>query len=95
MPMVGVKKIELQKKARRLVVDFNDGRRVMISFSDLRAHSPSAENQAQLVATYPDIDIVSLQPVGNYAVRPIFSDGHQSGIYSWDTLRALGDMAKQ
>ena len=45
--MAGVKKIELQKKARQLVVDFNDGRRVMISFSDLRARSPSAENRAQ------------------------------------------------
>lgn len=93
--MAGVKKIELQKKARQLVVDFNDGRRVMISFSDLRARSPSAENRAQPAAANPDIDIVSLQPVGNYAVRPIFSDGHQSGIYSWDTLRALGDVTKQ
>ena len=70
--MAGVKKIELQKKARQLVVDFNDGRRVMISFSDLRARSPSAENRAQPAAANPDIDIVSLQPVGNYAVRPIF-----------------------
>ncbi len=82
------KSIELKKKVRLLVVNFDDGKRVEISFADLRAHSPSAENKAQPATLDPNIDIVSLQPVGNYAVRPIFSDGHESGIYSWDILHA-------
>lgn len=85
--------VELRKKSRVLAVEFDDGARAAIDFDVLRARSPSAENKAEPAQT-SGVDIVSLQPVGNYALRPVFSDGHQSGIYSWQLLRELCEEQK-
>lgn len=89
--------IKLHQKSRLMELTFSDGAHFSLSFEFLRVHSPSAEvrghgpGQEVLQVGKKDVDIVNLEPVGSYAVRPIFSDGHDSGIYSWDLLYALGD----
>lgn len=88
--------ITLHRKSRRLDIAFDDGRHYSLPFEFLRVYSPSAEvrghgpGQEILQLGKRDVDIIDLQPVGNYAVRPVFSDGHDSGLYSWDYLYALG-----
>lgn len=88
--------IKLHQKSRLMEVSFDDGERFSMSFEFLRVYSPSAEvrghgpGQEVLQVGKRDVDIVSLDPVGSYAVRPVFSDGHDSGIYSWDHLYLLG-----
>ena len=82
-----------------LEVGFSDGASFRIPFELMRIYSPSAEVQGHgpgqevLQTGKRDVDLVDLQPVGNYAVQPSFSDGHDTGIYSWDLLYDLG--AKQ
>ena len=69
---------------------FSDGSRFELSYELLRVYSPSAEvrghgpGQEVLQVGKSDVDISSLEPVGSYAVQPTFSDGHSTGIYSWD-----------
>ena len=88
--------IKLHQKSRVLEVAFSDGQRFELSFEFLRVYSPSAEvrghgpGQEVLQVGKKDVDIVSLDPVGSYAVQPRFSDGHATGIYSWDYLYDLG-----
>lgn len=88
--------ITLHRKSRRLDIAFDDGRHYSLPFEFLRVYSPSAEvrghgpGQEILQLGKRDVDITDLQPVGNYAVRPVFSDGHDSGLYSWDYLYVLG-----
>jgi DUF971 family protein len=88
--------IKLHQKSRVLEIVFSDGRRFELSYEFLRVYSPSAEvrghgpGQEVLQAGKKDIDIQSLEPVGSYAVQPHFSDGHATGIYSWDYLYELG-----
>jgi DUF971 family protein len=88
--------IKLHQKSRVLEIAFSDGRRFELSYEFLRVYSPSAEvrghgpGQEVLQAGKKDIDIRSLEPVGSYAVQPHFSDGHATGIYSWDYLYELG-----
>jgi DUF971 family protein len=88
--------IKLHQKSRRLEIAFSDGRSFSLSYELLRVFSPSAEvrghgpGQEVLQAGKRSIDIVSLDPVGSYAVQPTFSDGHATGIYSWDYLYSLG-----
>ena len=66
-----------------------------MSFEFLRVFTPSAEarghgvGQETLQVGKRDVDILSLEPVGNYAIKPVFSDGHDSGLYSWDILHML------
>ena len=75
---------------------FSDGSQFELSYELLRVYSPSAEvrghgpGQEVLQVGKRDVDIVTLEPVGNYAVQPTFSDGHSTGIYSWDYLFWLG-----
>ncbi len=89
--------IKLHQKSRLLEVTFNDGRQFSLPFELLRVYSPSAAvrghgtGQEVLQTGKRNVDIVDLQPVGNYAVKPVFSDGHDTGIYSWDILYRLGD----
>lgn len=89
--------ITLHRKSRVLEVGFDDGRTFSLPFEYLRVYSPSAEvrghgvGQEVLQVGKQDVDITALEPVGNYAVRPTFSDGHDSGLYSWDHLYLLGD----
>src|SRR5690349_20960990 len=88
--------IKLHQKSRVLEISFSDGRRFELPYEFLRVHSPSAEvrghgpGQEVLQSGKKDVDILSLDPVGTYAVQPHFSDGHATGIYSWDYLYELG-----
>lgn len=88
--------ITVHRKSRTLELAFDDGSRFTLPFEYLRVHSPSAEvrghgpGQEVLQFGKRDVEIVELEPVGNYAIRPVFSDGHDSGLYSWDYLYALG-----
>ena len=88
--------IKLHQKSRVLEVLFSDGSRFELSYEFLRVYSPSAEvrghgpGQEVLQVGKKDVDILSLEPVGSYAVQPHFSDGHGTGIYSWEYLYDLG-----
>src|SRR5689334_14617136 len=83
-------------RSRVLEVGFSDGARFRIPFELMRIYSPSAEVQGHgpgqevLQTGKREVDLVDLQPVGNYAVQPTFSDGHDTGIFSWDYLYFLG-----
>ncbi len=88
--------IRLDRAARRLDVQFDDGARFALPLEYLRVESPSAEvqghgaGQKQVVACKRDVGVTSVEPVGNYAVLLVFDDGHDTGIYSWDYLYELG-----
>jgi DUF971 family protein len=79
-----------------LAITFENGKRFALSAEYLRVESPSAEVQGhsaaqkQTVAGKRQVKIVSVEPVGNYAARIIFDDGHDTGLYSWDYLHELG-----
>jgi DUF971 family protein len=93
--------ITLHGQSRVLEVGFADGSVFRIPFELMRVFSPSAEVQGHgpgqevLQTGKRDVDVVSLEPVGNYAVKPTFSDGHDSGIFSWDYLYFLGTQQAQ
>lgn len=82
--------------ARALEVDFDDGSSFRLPAEYLRVESPSAEvqghgpDQKTIVAGKREVTLTAVEPVGNYAVRLVFADGHSTGIYSWATLHALG-----
>lgn len=84
------------RQARLLHVAFADGKHLALSAEYLRVESPSAEvqghgpDQKKLVAGRRHVGIIGIEPVGKYAVRLIFDDLHDSGIYSWDYLLELG-----
>ena len=88
--------ITLHAKSRVLEISFSDGKRFELPYEFLRVYSPSAEvrghgpGQETLQTGKKDVDILTLEPVGSYAVQPHFSDGHATGIYSWDYLYELG-----
>src|SRR5438034_3676243 len=88
--------IKLHQKSRVLEISFADGNTFRLPCEFLRVYSPSAEvrghgpGQEVLQVGKKDVDILSLEPVGSYAVQPHFSDGHRTGIYSWDYLYDLG-----
>jgi DUF971 family protein len=88
--------IMLHQKSRKMEISFSDGSRFELSYELLRVYSPSAEvrghgpGQEVLQAGKRDVDIVALEPSGGYAVQPTFSDGHSTGIYTWDYLYWLG-----
>jgi DUF971 family protein len=88
--------LTVHEASRVLEVAFSDGARFRIPFELMRVYSPSAEVQGHgpgqevLQTGKRDVTLVNLEPVGNYAVKPTFSDGHDSGIFSWDYLYELG-----
>jgi DUF971 family protein len=88
--------IRLHQKSRVLEIAFDDGRSFRLSYEYLRVFSPSAEvrghgpGQEVLQVGKRDVEIRHVEPVGSYAIQPIFSDGHDTGIYSWDYLYELG-----
>jgi DUF971 family protein len=88
--------ITLHSSSRILEVEFDDGQVFKLPFEFLRVYSPSAEvrghghGQETLQVGQKDVTITELQPVGHYAVQPLFSDGHATGIYSWEYLYELG-----
>jgi DUF971 family protein len=89
--------IKLHQASRVLEITFDDGKSFRFPYEFLRVYSPSAEvrghgpGQEVLQAGKRDVTISNVEPVGHYALRPRFSDGHDSGIYSWDYLYALGE----
>jgi DUF971 family protein len=88
--------IKLHQKSRVMEIAFDDGRTFRLPYEYLRVFSPSAEvrghgpGQEVLQFGKRDVEIRSLEPVGSYAVQPTFSDGHATGIYSWEYLYELG-----
>ncbi|MCU0760275.1 MAG: DUF971 domain-containing protein [Steroidobacteraceae bacterium] len=88
--------IRLRRQSRVLEVSFDDGRRFELPLEFLRVHSPSAEvkghgpGQEVLVVGKQDVGITRIEPIGQYAVRLVFDDGHDSGLYSWKYLHELG-----
>jgi DUF971 family protein len=88
--------IKLHQKSRVLEISYSDGSRFELPYEFLRVYSPSAEvrghgpGQEVLQVGKKEVDILSLEPVGSYAVQPNFSDGHATGIYSWDYLYEIG-----
>lgn len=88
--------ITLHRASRVLEIAFDDGSSFRLPFEFLRVYSPSAEvrghgaGQEVLQQGKRDVDMLGLEPVGNYAVKPVFSDGHDSGLYSWDYLYEIG-----
>ncbi|MBI4692664.1 MAG: DUF971 domain-containing protein [Gammaproteobacteria bacterium] len=88
--------IVLHQRSRRLEVSFDDGLTFELPCEYLRVHSPSAEvrghgpGQGVLQTGKENVNIRDVEPVGNYAVKLVFDDGHESGIYTWDYLYQLG-----
>jgi len=88
--------ITVHQQSRVLEVGFSDGALFRIPFELMRIYSPSAEVQGHgpgqevLQTGKREVGLTELEPVGNYAIQPTFSDGHNSGIFSWDYLYFLG-----
>jgi DUF971 family protein len=88
--------ITVHNQSRVLEVSYSDGAKFRIPFELMRVYSPSAEVQGHgpgqevLQTGKRDVELTALEPVGNYAVQPYFSDGHDTGIFSWDYLYFLG-----
>lgn len=101
MSDVQATEIRLRQRSRVLEVSFDDGQRFELPFEFLRVHSPSAEvqghspDQRVLVLGKQDVGIRGVEPIGQYAVRLIFDDGHDTGLYTWKYLRQLGTQREQ
>ena len=99
MSRVWPTELTFKRSAKRLDIAFESGDAFAIPFELLRVESPSAEvqghhaSQKQLVAGKSNVGIDEAEPVGRYAVRLKFDDGHSSGIFSWDYLHELGENA--
>ncbi|TFW13782.1 gamma-butyrobetaine hydroxylase-like domain-containing protein [Duganella callida] len=89
--------LTVHNKSRVLDVEFDDGKSFSIPFELLRVYSPSAEvmghgpGQEVLQIGKREVGIAGIEPVGNYAVQPTFSDGHNTGIFTWEYLYKLGN----
>jgi DUF971 family protein len=96
MPDPLATEIRLRRAARILEVSFADGSRFELPFEYLRVHSPSAEvkghgpGEEVLVLGKEHVGITAVEPVGQYAVRLVFDDGHDTGLYTWKYLAELG-----
>lgn len=88
--------IKLHQRSHVMEIAFDDGNRFQLPYEYLRVFSPSAEvrghgpGQETLQTGKREVGIDGIEPVGNYAIKPSFSDGHDTGIYSWDLLFELG-----
>lgn len=88
--------IAVRQKSRVLEIAFDDGSSFAIPFELMRVYSPSAEvkghgpGQEVLQLGKREVGITDVEPVGNYAIKPLFDDGHGSGIFTWDYLYKLG-----
>jgi DUF971 family protein len=88
--------VTVHQQSRVLEVGFEDGKTFRIPFELMRIYSPSAEVQGHgpgqevLQTGKRDVTIVGIEPVGHYAIQPTFSDGHDTGIFSWQYLYRLG-----
>jgi DUF971 family protein len=96
MATVQPTRITLKTAERVLEVVFDDGGVFRLGFEYLRTHSPSAEVKGHGGTPMPpvtgkqDVRVTAVEPVGQYAVRLVFDDGHDSGLYTWPYLHALG-----
>lgn len=90
-----VTRLKLRKASRQLEVGFADGREAALPLEYLRVFSPSAElwghgrSEPLLVGGKREVSVLRVEPVGRYAVKLVFSDGHDSGLFSWDVLDRL------
>ena len=88
--------LTVHSQSRVLEIAFSDGAAFRIPFELMRIYSPSAEVQGHgpgqeiLQTGKREVGVVELEPIGNYAVKPVFSDGHESGLFTWDYLYHLG-----
>ena len=93
--------LTVHQASRVLEVSFDDGCTFRLPFELLRVYSPSAEVQGHgpgqevLQTGKREVSIVEISPVGHYAVKPVFSDGHESGIFSWTYLHQLGSQQEE
>jgi DUF971 family protein len=93
--------IKLRQRSRVLEVSFDDGSRFQLPFEFLRVHSPSAEVQGHspeqrvLVLGKENVGVRAVEPVGQYAVKLSFDDGHDTGLYTWKYLYQLGAQREQ
>src|SRR5690242_20821500 len=93
--------IKLHQKSQIVEIAYSDGRTFRLPSEYLRVYSPSAEvrghgpGQEVLQVGKKNVGISEIEAVGRYAVRPTFSDGHNTGIYSWEYLSMLGDRQQQ
>lgn len=89
--------IKAHQSSRVLEIAFSDGRVFKLPYEFLRVYSPSAEvrghgpGQEVLQVGKRDVTVKDLEAVGHYAIRPVFSDGHDTGIFSWDYLYEIGE----
>jgi len=89
--------IKLRRKSRVVAITYADGRQHSLSFEYLRTHSPSAEVQGHgpgqevLQIAKENVTVLGMEPIGRYAVRLLFDDGHDTGLYTWKYLRELGE----
>ena len=92
--------LRVAKDKRALTVTFDSGERFEMSAELLRVESPSAEvqghdpSQKKIIPGKGKVEILKVEPIGNYAVRLVFDDMHDTGIYSWDVLYRLGSQAE-
>jgi DUF971 family protein len=102
--MAGLKKetptpesLTVHGQTKVLEIGFSDGAQFRIPFELMRIYSPSAEVQGHgpgqevLQTGKREVSVIEIEPVGNYAVKPTFSDGHDSGLFTWEYLYFLGD----
>jgi DUF971 family protein len=88
--------LTVHAQSRMLEIAFSDGSEFKIPFELMRVSSPSAEVQGHgpgqevLQTGKREVGVIELEPIGNYAVKPVFTDGHDTGIFSWDYLYFLG-----
>ncbi|MEP1209408.1 MAG: DUF971 domain-containing protein [Rhizobiaceae bacterium] len=99
MPGPTPTELRVAKDKRALTVSFDSGERFEMSAELLRVESPSAEvqghdpSQKKIIPGKSRVEIIKVEPVGNYAVRLVFDDMHDTGIYSWEVLHRLGSQA--
>ena len=96
MTMLNPTEITLHQQSKLLEIAFDDGSRYRLPYEFLRVHSPSAAvrghgpSQEVLQVGKQDVNVIDVQPVGSYAIKVTFDDGHNTGLYSWDYLNELG-----
>jgi len=101
MPDVRATEIKLRRRSRVLEVSFDDGSRFELPFEFLRVHSPSAEVQGHspeqrvLVVDKQNVLVRAVEPIGQYAVKLSFDDGHDTGLYTWKYLHQLGSQRER
>lgn len=101
MAKVAPTEIQLHQKSRILEIVFDEGSRFEFSCEYLRVYSPSAEvaghgpGQEVLQIGKEDVNITAVEPVGNYAIKLVFDDNHDTGLYSWEYLYQLGTEQEQ